>query len=150
VIGTTGNPFTDDNVGEALATREILSQLRDSPRGTLVLAATADAARAFLRDVLGFSSVDAGDGWLIFELPPGELALHPGPGWSKDVGHHELFFICHDIEATVAELKEKGVEFTAPVTDEGYGRITRFRIPGAGEIGLYEPKHKSPLAEFSG
>jgi predicted enzyme related to lactoylglutathione lyase len=58
--------------------------------------------------------------------------------------------MCHDIETTVAELKEKGVEFTEPVTDEGYGRITRFRIPGAGEIGLYEPRHQSPLAEFSG
>ena len=58
--------------------------------------------------------------------------------------------MCHDIEGTVAELQEKGVEFTAPVTDEGYGRMTRFRIPGAGEIALYEPRHQSPLAEFSG
>jgi hypothetical protein len=58
--------------------------------------------------------------------------------------------MCHDIEGTVAELKEKGVEFTAPVTDESYGRITRFRVPGAGEIALYEPRHQSPLAEFSG
>ena len=117
---------------------------------TIIFAESADAARAFLRDVLGFSSVDAGDGWLIFGLPPGELAVHPGPGWGKDVGQHELFFMCHDIEATVAELKEKGVEFTAPVTDEGYGLVTRFRVPGAGEIGLYEPRHESPLAEFSG
>ena len=117
---------------------------------TIIFAEDADATRGFLRDVLGFSSVDAGDGWLIFELPPGELALHPGPGWGKDVGQHELFFMCHDIERTVAELKEKGVEFTAPVTDEGYGLMTRFRVPGAGEIGLYEPRHKSPLAEFSG
>lgn len=117
---------------------------------TIIFAEDADAARAFLRDVLGFSSVDAGDGWLIFELPPGELALHPGPGWGKDVGHHELFLMCHDIEATVTELKEKGVEFTAPVTDEGYGLMTRFRVPGAGEIGLYEPRHESPLPEFSG
>jgi catechol 2,3-dioxygenase-like lactoylglutathione lyase family enzyme len=117
---------------------------------TIIFAEDADAARAFFRDVLGFSSVDAGGGWLIFGLPPGELALHPGPGWGKDVGQHELFFMCHDIEATVAELREKGVEFTTPVTDEGYGLITRFRVPGAGEIGLYEPKHESPLAEFSG
>jgi catechol 2,3-dioxygenase-like lactoylglutathione lyase family enzyme len=117
---------------------------------TLIYAEDADAARAFLRDVLGFSSVDAGDGWLIFELPPGELGVHPGPGGGHEVGHHELSFMCHDIEETVAGLKEIGVEFTAPVTDEGYGRITRFRIPGAGEIGLYEPRHQSPLAEFSG
>jgi len=117
---------------------------------TIIFAEDAEAARAFFRDVLGFSSVDAGDGWLIFVLPPGELAIHPGPGWGKDVGQHELFFMCHDIEATVAELKAKGVEFTAPVTDEGYGLITRFRVPGAREIGLYEPRHKSPLAEFCG
>jgi catechol 2,3-dioxygenase-like lactoylglutathione lyase family enzyme len=117
---------------------------------TLIYAEDADAARAFFRDVLGFSSVDAGDGWLIFELPPGELGVHPGPGGGQEVGDHELSFMCHDIEATVAELKEKGVEFTAPVTDESYGRITRFRVPGAGEISLYEPRHQSPLAEFSG
>jgi catechol 2,3-dioxygenase-like lactoylglutathione lyase family enzyme len=116
---------------------------------TLIYAENADVARAFLRDVLGFSSVDAGDGWLIFELPPGELAVHPGPGSGQEVGHHELAFMCHDIEGTVAELEKKGVEFTAPVTDEGYGLITRFRVPGAGEIALYEPKHQSPLAEFS-
>jgi catechol 2,3-dioxygenase-like lactoylglutathione lyase family enzyme len=117
---------------------------------TLIYAKDADAARAFFRDMLGFSSVDAGDGWLIFELPPGELGIHPGPGWGQDVGHHELFFMCHDLEATMAALKEKGVEFTAPVTDEGYGLITRFRVPGVGEMGVYEPRHKSPLTEFSG
>jgi catechol 2,3-dioxygenase-like lactoylglutathione lyase family enzyme len=117
---------------------------------TLIYAEDAVAARAFFRDLLGFSSVDAGDGWLIFGLPPGELAVHPGPGWGQEVGHHELFFMCQDLEATVAELQEKGVEFTAPVTDEGYGLVTRFRVPGAGEIGLYEPRHESPLAEFSG
>ena len=99
---------------------------------TLIYAEDADAARAFFRDVLGFSSVDAGGGWLIFQLPPGELGVHPGPGGGQEVGDHELAFMCHDIEGTVAELKEKGVEFTAPVTDESYGRITRFRVPGAG------------------
>jgi hypothetical protein len=66
------------------------------------------------------------------------------------VAQSELFFMCHDIERTVAELKEKGVEFTAPVSDEGFGLTTRFKVPGAGEIGLYEPKHASPLDEFSG
>jgi len=117
---------------------------------TLIYAEDAEAARAFLRDVVGFSSVDAGGGWLIFALPPGELAVHPGPGNGKGVGNHELSFMCHDIEATVTELKGKGVEFTAPVTEESYGLITRFRIPGAGEIALYEPRHESPLPEFSG
>jgi catechol 2,3-dioxygenase-like lactoylglutathione lyase family enzyme len=116
---------------------------------TILFAEDADTARAFFRDVLGLPSVDAGEGWLIFASPPGELALHPGPGWGKEVGQHELFFMCHDIERTVAELERKGVEFVSPITDEGYGLMTRLKIPGAGEIGLYEPKHPSPLAEFS-
>jgi len=116
---------------------------------TIVFAEDAERARAFCRDVLGFPNVDGGEGWLIFELPPGELAFHPGPGWGKDVGHHEVFFMCHDLELTMAEFSSKGVEFTAPVEDEGYGLITRFRIPGAGEVGLYQPRHPSPLSEFS-
>ena len=117
---------------------------------TIIFAEDAEAARAFFRDVLGFASVDAGEGWLIFSLPPGELALHPGPGWGQAAGHHTLFFMCHDIQHTVEELRRNGVEFLAPVTDQGWGLMTRFKIPGAGEIGLYEPKHPSPLAEFSG
>jgi catechol 2,3-dioxygenase-like lactoylglutathione lyase family enzyme len=116
---------------------------------TIIFAEDAEAARAFFRDVLGFPGVDAGDGWLIFSLPPGELALHPGPGWGQAVGHHELFFMCDDIERTVAELEGKGVEFVSPIADEGYGLMTRFKIPGGGEIGLYEPRHPSPLAAFS-
>jgi catechol 2,3-dioxygenase-like lactoylglutathione lyase family enzyme len=119
---------------------------------TIIYAEDADAARAFLRDVLGFSAVDAGDGWLIFELPAGELAVHPGPadGSAGATGHHELFFMCHEIERTVGELESKGVEFVAPISDEGFGLMTRFRIPGAGDIGLYEPRHPSPLNEFQG
>lgn len=117
---------------------------------TIICSEDAEAARAFFCDVLGFPSVDAGDGWLIFASPPAELALHPGPGWGRAVGDHELFFMCHDVERTAAELEGKGVEFTSPISDEGFGLMTRFRIPGGGEIGLYEPKHPSPLAEFSG
>jgi catechol 2,3-dioxygenase-like lactoylglutathione lyase family enzyme len=116
---------------------------------TIIYAEDAETARAFFREVLGFPSVDAGEGWLIFELPPGELALHPGPGWGQAVGHHELFLMCDDIERTVDELRRKEVEFVAPISDEGYGLMTRLKIPGGGEIGLYEPKHASPLAEFS-
>jgi catechol 2,3-dioxygenase-like lactoylglutathione lyase family enzyme len=116
---------------------------------TIVFAEDAEAARAFFRDVLGFPAVDAGDGWLIFALPPAELAVHPGPGWGEAVGGHELFLMCDDIEATMAELESKGAEFVAPVTDEGFGRLTRLRVPGAGEVGLYEPRHASPLAAFS-
>jgi catechol 2,3-dioxygenase-like lactoylglutathione lyase family enzyme len=116
---------------------------------TLIFAEDAETSRAFFRDVLGFPSVDEGEGWLIFALPPGELALHPGPGWGRAVGDHELFFMCHDIERTVDELKRKGVKFVSPISDEGYGLMTRLKIPGGGEIGLYQPKHASPLAEFS-
>ncbi len=116
---------------------------------TILYAEDAEAARAFLRDVLGFPGVDAGDGWLIFELPPGELAVHPGPGWGSSTGAHELFFMTRDLASAAAELEAKGVEFTAPVTDEGYGLMTRFRLPGVGEVGLYEPRHPSPLAAFS-
>jgi predicted enzyme related to lactoylglutathione lyase len=115
---------------------------------TIVFAEDAEAAREFFREVLEWPSVDAGDGWLIFELPPGELAVHPGPGWSGQVGQHELFLMCHDIDATVAELRRKGVEFTEPITEEPFGRVTRFKVPGAGEMGIYEASHPSPLPEF--
>src|SRR5687767_5029443 len=116
---------------------------------TIIFAEDAERARALLRDVLGFEGVDAGDGWLIFALPPGEVAVHPGTGWGRGPGHHALFFMCHDIERTVEELKGKGVEFVTPIEDEGWGLIAQFKIPGAGEIGLYEPKHPSPLSEFA-
>ena len=114
----------------------------------IIFAEDAEAARAFFRDVLRLRSVDAGDGWLIFALPPAELAFHPGPGWGRADGEHALFLMCDDIERTVAELESSGVELVAPVSDEGFGLMTRFKIPGAGEIGLYEPRHASPLPEF--
>jgi predicted enzyme related to lactoylglutathione lyase len=114
----------------------------------LIYAEDAEATRAFLGDVLGLRSVDDGDGWLIFALPPAELGIHPGSGWGQETGHHELFLMCHDVDRTVADLEAKGVEFVAPITDEGWGRVTRFRLPGGGEIGLYQPKHASPLTEF--
>ena len=109
----------------------------------IVYADDPEAARAFFREMLGFVGVDAGEGRLFFALPPGELACHPG-----DAGRHELFFMCDDIEATVVELKKRGVEFTGPVSDEGWGLLTRFRVPGAGEIGLYQPRHPSALLGF--
>jgi catechol 2,3-dioxygenase-like lactoylglutathione lyase family enzyme len=116
----------------------------------LIFAEDATAARAFFRDVLGFPFVDNGEGWLIFALPPAELGIHPAPGSSGEAGRHELFLMCHDLGRTVDELKAKGVEFEGPITDEGFGLLTSVKIPGgAGTIGLYQPKHASPLDEFA-
>jgi len=115
---------------------------------TIIFAEDAERARAFLRDVLELEAVDAGDGWLIFALPPGEAAVHPGTGWGRGPGQHALFLMCHDIERAVEELEGKGAEFAGPIEDEGWGRIAQLRIPGAGEIGLYEPRHPSPLPDF--
>jgi predicted enzyme related to lactoylglutathione lyase len=102
----------------------------------------APADRAFLSDVLGLASVDAGEGWLIFALPPAELAAHPA---SADDGGYELYLMCDDIEATVRELEAKGVEFSGDVTQQRWGLITAIKLPGGGRLGLYEPLHESPL-----
>jgi catechol 2,3-dioxygenase-like lactoylglutathione lyase family enzyme len=99
-----------------------------------------EGLRAFFRDVLGFPSVDAGDGWLIFALPPAELAAHPTEG----AAHDELYLMCDDLEATMAELRAKGVEFSRPPTDQRWGRVTSLSLPGGGELGLYQPRHPLP------
>ena len=118
----------------------------------LVFADDAPAARAFFRDVLDFPFVDDGGGWLIFALPPAELGIHPTADRSSQAGgRHELFLMCHDIERTVDELKAKGAEFEGPISDEGFGLLTSLKVPGgAGTIGLYQPKHASPLGDFGG
>jgi predicted enzyme related to lactoylglutathione lyase len=100
----------------------------------------AESVRSFLRDALGFPSVDAGGGWLIFALPSAEIAAHP----AEDGHRRELYLMCDDIEATVEELRRKGVEFTRPVSDEGWGLVTAFAIPGGEELALYEPRHPTP------
>jgi catechol 2,3-dioxygenase-like lactoylglutathione lyase family enzyme len=102
----------------------------------------AAADRAFFGEVLGLTSVDAGDGWLIFALPPAELAAHPA---SADGGGYELYLMCDDIAATVDELAAKGVEFSGGVTRQRWGLITTVKLPGGGRLGLYEPLHASPL-----
>ncbi len=116
----------------------------------LLYAHDADAVRAFFRDVLEFPSLDGGDGWLYFALPPVELACHPGPGMieGREEGRTELFLMCTDVEAARRELEAKGVEFVEPVTDEGWGLSTRMKVPGFGELGLYQPRHPSPLPAF--
>src|SRR5438132_630460 len=97
----------------------------------------ADADRVFFRDVLSFASVDAAEGWLIFKTPPAEIAVHPTEGTEA----HQLLLMCDDVAATVAELTAKGVAFTGPVVDRGWGLLTAIRLPGGGELGLYEPRH---------
>ena len=100
----------------------------------------AEATRAFLRDALELDSVDAGGGWLIFALPPAELGVHPTDGPPK----HELYLMCDDVDATVTELRAKGVELARSVSDEGFGRVAYLDVPGLGELGLYEPHHPTP------
>ncbi|MCW2855996.1 MAG: glyoxalase/bleomycin resistance protein/dioxygenase [Marmoricola sp.] len=99
-----------------------------------------DADRAFFAEVLDLPSVDAGGGWLIFKLPPAELAVHPTEGSTG----HELYFLCDDLAATVDNLRARGVEFTQDASAQRWGSVTRFRLPGGSEVGLYEPRH--PLA----
>jgi catechol 2,3-dioxygenase-like lactoylglutathione lyase family enzyme len=99
----------------------------------------AEADRSFLRDTLSFPFVDAGHGWLIFGLPPAELAFHP----AEANDHHELYLMCDDLKAEMEALRSKGVK-CADVVEARWGSITKIRLPGGGEVGLYEPKHPRP------
>jgi predicted enzyme related to lactoylglutathione lyase len=105
----------------------------------------ADGVRAFFRDTLGFASVDAGRGWLIFALPPAELGIHP----TEEAGKHELYLMCDDIEQTVAELEAKGVEFVGPISDVGFGLMASFKIPGGAELAIYQPRHPTAIQQPS-
>ena len=109
----------------------------------LLYSRDADATRALFRDILGFSSVDAGHGWLIFALPPAELGIHPEE--ESGEGRSELYLMCDDVDATISALRNKGVEIARPVSDQGWGRVTAIRLPGGGELGLYEPRHPTAL-----
>jgi catechol 2,3-dioxygenase-like lactoylglutathione lyase family enzyme len=108
-----------------------------------------DADRAFLRDVLQFRSVDVGHGWLIFALPPAELAVHPSSGnvTQDDAGHPLLgaavYLMCDDLQAEIASLKAKNV-VCSDVVNAGWGIKTTFALPSGGEIGLYQPRHARP------
>jgi catechol 2,3-dioxygenase-like lactoylglutathione lyase family enzyme len=104
----------------------------------------AEADRAFLRDVLGFAAVDAGHGWLILALPSAEAAVHPAESGDKMDGRHELFFMCDDLATEMAALGAKGVQCAA-VQEARWGSITKIRLPGGGEVGLYQPKHPTAL-----
>jgi hypothetical protein len=107
----------------------------------IVYSDNAEADRAFFQEVPGFSSVDAGHGWLIFALPPAEVAVHPADG---DV-RNELYLMCSDLKAQIVELQGKGVS-CSEVKEARWGSVTRIRLPGGGDIGLYQPNHPSPLA----
>ena len=109
---------------------------------SIIYAEDAERVRAFVRDVLGFNHVDAGGGWLIFKLPPAELGVHPIE--PSESGRHELYLMCDDIEATLAELKAKGVEVSSEVVNAGFGLVARIKVPGGGDIGIYQPRH--PMA----
>lgn len=106
----------------------------------IVYSKDADADRAYFRDILGFKSVDAGHGWLIFALPPAEAAFHP----DQENDRHELYFMCDDLKAEMSALKKKGVA-CSEVHNERWGSITKIRLPGGGQIGLYQPKHPTAL-----
>ena len=109
--------------------------------GAHVVVYSSDAAadRACLKDIVGLHGVDAGDGWLIFALPPSEIAVHPTQGSTA----HEFYFMCDDIEATRDALVQKGVDCSETV-DQGWGLLARFVLPGGGRIGFYQPRHARP------
>jgi hypothetical protein len=108
----------------------------------IIFTRDAEGVRAFLRNVLELPSVDAGGGWLIFALPPAELAAHP----AEEEGRHELYLMCDDIQATVTALRAKGVDVSDEISDEGFGLMTSMALPGGGRLALYEPRHASPLS----
>ena len=115
--------------------------------GTHMLLYTSEpeALRAMLRDVFGFRHVDAGDGWLIFALPPSELGVHPAEGPTYESGMlHQITLICDDISTTVRELRAKGVVVRGEPVDRGFGITVMLALPGEAEVMLYEPRH--PLA----
>jgi catechol 2,3-dioxygenase-like lactoylglutathione lyase family enzyme len=103
----------------------------------ILYSSDAEADRVFLRDLLGLPYVDAGDGWLIVQLPPGEVAVHP----AETSGAAELYLVCDDVAETSAELRGRGVTVQGEVSDQSWGRLTTIRLPGGGQVGLYEARH---------
>src|SRR5947199_8536614 len=102
----------------------------------ILYSTNAEADRVFIRDVLGFAGVDAGGGWLIFKLPPAEIAVHPTDG----PGKHEFYLMCDDIEKTLANLTAKGVTISHPLSDEGWGLLTSIKLPSGSELAIYQPR----------
>jgi catechol 2,3-dioxygenase-like lactoylglutathione lyase family enzyme len=106
----------------------------------LLYTSEPEQLRAVLRDVFGWKHVDAGDGWLIFALPPAEVAAHPAEAPS-----HELTLMCDDLDATVAELRAKGIEFRGEPEDQGFGIVITMVLPGGVDMLLYEPRHETAI-----
>jgi len=105
----------------------------------IIYSKDAEADRAFFQNVLKFPHVDAGHGWLIFKLPPSEVAVHP----SDENDLHEFYLMCDDLDAEMTRLKKAGVVCEPPST-QPWGRLTRLKLPGGGELGLYQPRHARP------
>jgi len=112
---------------------------------TIIYSTNPDADRAFLRDVLTLPNVDLGEGWLIFGLPPAEVAVHPSS--KNDV--HELYLMCDDIEAFVEEMKTHNI-VCSPVQNQGWGLLAQMTLPGGGKLGIYQPRHARPKAVSTG
>ncbi|HEY7484170.1 MAG TPA: VOC family protein [Streptosporangiaceae bacterium] len=108
---------------------------------TIVYSTGAEEDRAFLRDVLGLGSVDAGGGWLIFAMPPAELAVHPADQGAR----HELYLMCDDIRATLDELRAKGVTVSDDITEAGWGLLGSIKLPSGADFPIYEPRHKTAI-----
>ena len=106
---------------------------------SIIYSKDPDSDRAFLKDVLGLPHVDVGEGWLIFGLPPAEVAVHPSD--ENDV--QELYFMTDDVEGFVASMKQRGI-VTAPISQQGWGRLTQLTLPGGGKLGIYQPRHARP------
>jgi catechol 2,3-dioxygenase-like lactoylglutathione lyase family enzyme len=128
-------PGGDEGDSGAVATESLMIT------GLHAVIYTRDAAadREFFRDALGLPAVDAGGGWLIFAAPPAEFACHP----AESNGKHELYLMCDDVRAEIARLGERGIA-CGPVSDPGWGLLCRLRLPGGGDLGLYEPRHARP------
>ncbi|WP_394234043.1 VOC family protein [Niallia oryzisoli] len=106
----------------------------------ILYSTNAEADRVFIRDVLGLAGVDAGEGWLIFKLPPAEIAVHPTEGPDK----HEFYLMCDDIEKTITELTAKGITISKPISEQGWGRLISIKLPSGADLSIYQPRH--PIA----
>jgi uncharacterized glyoxalase superfamily protein PhnB len=107
----------------------------------IIFSSNAEADRDFLKDVLGLGYVDAGGGWLIFALPPSELAVHPAEAGEPS---QEIYLLCDDIDRTVTDLEGRGITVEQPLYDQPWGRLAFIRLPGGGRLGIYEPRHARP------